>query len=583
MTSVYRYIFLIVSLLLIIPGVSALNVDIETPINYSLIPTVNNSQYFDGYSISTLYTYYKSLFDDVYCELTGCTMTGDIDMDGNDITNAGDITADNFIGDGSQLTDVWLTSTAQTGLTGDKTGSFDLETTGTAEFGDTTLNGTLVTENTVWDKYGATSIGSNMILQFLPNLAPVNGVGLQMIQSFDAAASTGIGVFVQHKPSQIYNGGAYAAINGYNIVEGENFTGTNKIAALNFGNFQYFSGLGFGSIPSGNLSMDWLAVDVFGMNAVNAANTLAKDVYAFRGQPVIIGTATDAYGYYFRKSGTNSLISGNEYGYYAEKPTEGSTGNYQVMLNDTGDGTGIWFGGTSGDRIYNDGTNLILNATNGLIYSVTNISATGYNTRTQVNTDRNALESSVLGNDLLNKDGSINHSAYGNCYNPVNVVDRNRPIVEKHIEKSCFEFNGSIVEETCEDILVKTTSYPYTIMQDEVDLVCLMAQEMQISALINQNIDLYDGLTDFNEGIMAENIYTQSKTIKDGINYIDKIKDKNKLKVKENHYSYVENIMGSGYDGLDLEDRIVVLEGAVNALTTELCDKKKNAYSWCSP
>jgi len=108
------------------------------------------------------------------------------------------------------------------------------------------------------------------------------------------------------------------------------------------------------------------------------------------------------------------------------------------MLNDTGDGTGIWFGGTSGDRIYNDGTNLILNATNGLIYSVTNISATGYNTRTQVNTDRNALESSVLGNDLLNKDGSINHSAYGNCYNPVNVVDRNRPIVEEHIEKKLF-------------------------------------------------------------------------------------------------------------------------------------------------
>jgi len=27
----------------------------------------------------------------------------------------------------------------------------------------------------------------------------------------------------------------------------------------------------------------------------------------------------------------------------------------------------------------------------------------------------------------------------------------------------------------------------------------------------------------------------------------------------------------------------VVLEGAVNALTTELCDKNKNAYSWCSP
>ena len=110
------------------------------PINYSLIPTVNNSQYFDGYSISTLYTYYKSLFDDVYCKLTGCTMSGDIDMGGNDITNAGDITADNFIGDGSQLTDVWLTSTAQTGLTGDKTGSFDIETTGSVTCEEALIN-----------------------------------------------------------------------------------------------------------------------------------------------------------------------------------------------------------------------------------------------------------------------------------------------------------------------------------------------------------------------------------------------------------------------------------------------------------
>jgi len=38
----------------------------DIPINYSLIPTVNNSLYFNGYSISTLYTYYKSLFDTAY-------------------------------------------------------------------------------------------------------------------------------------------------------------------------------------------------------------------------------------------------------------------------------------------------------------------------------------------------------------------------------------------------------------------------------------------------------------------------------------------------------------------------------------
>ena len=319
------------------------------PINYSLIPTVNNSQYFDGYSISTLYTYYKSLFDDVYCELTGCTMTGDIDMDGNDITNAGDITADNFIGDGSQLTDVWLTSTAQTGLTGDKTGSFDLETTGTAEFGDTTLNGTLVTENTVWDKYGATSIGSNMILQFLSDTAPVNGVGLKMTQSFDAADSTGIGIFVQHKPT-VQRDGTHTAIRGYNIVEGENFTGTNKIAALNFGNFQYFSGLGCTSITSGSVLTDVLAVDVFGANAIESVKFLAKDIYGVRAIPVISATCTDAYGYYYKAS-TGGTISGTEYGINLEEPTEGATYNRQAVLEGDGTGSGIWFDGKLGQRI----------------------------------------------------------------------------------------------------------------------------------------------------------------------------------------------------------------------------------------
>lgn len=74
-------------------------------------------------------------------------------------------------------------------------------------------------------------------------------------------------------------------------------------------------------------------------------------------------------------------------------------------------------------------------------------------------------------------------------------------------------------------------------------------------------------------GIMAENIYTQSKVINESENYLDKIKDKDKLKTKETHYSYVDNIMGSGYNGLDMEERVVVLEGAVNELFTVLCNK----------
>ena len=63
------------------------------PINYSLIPTVNNSQYFDSYSVASIWTYFSGLGDALWCQLTGCTMAGNIDMGENDITNVGDITA----------------------------------------------------------------------------------------------------------------------------------------------------------------------------------------------------------------------------------------------------------------------------------------------------------------------------------------------------------------------------------------------------------------------------------------------------------------------------------------------------------
>ena len=161
-------------------------------------------------------------------------------------------------------------------------------------------------------------------------------------------------------------------------------------------------------------------------------------------------------------------------------------------------------------RTYNDGTNFVIDTDGGYLYTTNNVSATGYSTRTQVNTNENALESAILGEDLLNNDGSINHSAYGDCYNPVNVTDMDRPeyiITNPEVELP----NGTMV------IGFKNeTVYPHKKLQDEVDLVCMMAQEMQISALFNKNIDLYDGLTDFNEGIMAESIFTQSKTIEDG-------------------------------------------------------------------
>ena len=53
-------------------------------INYSTID-VNNSQYLQGYTPTTLKDWMQSFFDTIYCKLTGCDMTGDIDMGGNNI------------------------------------------------------------------------------------------------------------------------------------------------------------------------------------------------------------------------------------------------------------------------------------------------------------------------------------------------------------------------------------------------------------------------------------------------------------------------------------------------------------------
>jgi hypothetical protein len=85
---------------------------------------------------------------------------------------------------------------------------------------------------------------------------------------------------------------------------------------------------------------------------------------------------------------------------------------------------------------------------------------------------------------------------------------------------------------------------------------------------------------------MAENIYTQSKTPKlDGtVNYLTNFKDKTKLDNKLTHYAkktLVFPTQNKTEQVLNMEDRIVELEGFANQLMTELCLKNKNAYTWC--
>jgi len=105
-------VFLI--LLMIVPVVASIEVGIsdgepqigidlipETPTNYSAV-NVNNSEYLQGYTPTTLKDWIQGLFDSIYCKLTGCTMEGNIDMNKNNITNVADLYFDttNCVTDG---------------------------------------------------------------------------------------------------------------------------------------------------------------------------------------------------------------------------------------------------------------------------------------------------------------------------------------------------------------------------------------------------------------------------------------------------------------------------------------------------
>jgi len=74
--------------------VSSLNVDIpEPPINYSLIPTVNNSEFFDGYSVDSLWTYFSGLGSDLWLAIDGSNANQDIDIGTYDFTTSGALEA----------------------------------------------------------------------------------------------------------------------------------------------------------------------------------------------------------------------------------------------------------------------------------------------------------------------------------------------------------------------------------------------------------------------------------------------------------------------------------------------------------
>lgn len=180
-----------------------------------------------------------------------------------------------------------------------------------------------------------------------------------------------------------------------------------------------------------------------------------------------------------------------------------------------GDNDKLAFGNDKDSWIYWDGTNMVFNTTTGLGYFSGNVSSTGFNTRTQVNTDENVLETFKTGDELLNPDGSINHSAFDECHRLIEVTDFTRPVNETYYinESTMVEVNGTW-EEQFSLVAHNRTIYPHKKNESQVDVTCVTAKLTQLGGVLNEvmTINKIDLLTDFDTAVAVEALYTNTPT-----------------------------------------------------------------------
>jgi len=118
----------------------------DAPINYSTIATVNSSKYWDGLNsynttqmddgsdsqtLTIQESWLTTFGNNIWCALTGCTMSGDIDMDGNDIFNVNQMNASFF---NWTTGDIWNTFDGSTLLFNDTQLNLTTEQLGDARY-----------------------------------------------------------------------------------------------------------------------------------------------------------------------------------------------------------------------------------------------------------------------------------------------------------------------------------------------------------------------------------------------------------------------------------------------------------------
>jgi hypothetical protein len=199
------------------------------------------------------------------------------------------------------------------------------------------------------------------------------------------------------------------------------------------------------------------------------------------------------------------------------------------------------------------------------LYTEYDVSAEDFIDRSEVSTDTNILETFKDGSELLNKDGSINHEALGQCYKSWEVADYSRPVITEVALPETTE-NG-------EPLYEQVTTYPYNKTEEGWSTSCEKAVTRQAFAQLNKALNINGSFVDV-KTIAAEQILTKSKTPDFSVDYLDVFYMDN-VKEKNTHYANIDG------NYLGMEERIVALEGFATQILQELC-LENPSHRFCS-
>jgi len=145
----------------------------------------------------------------------------------------------------------------------------------------------------------------------------------------------------------------------------------------------------------------------------------------------------------------------------------------------------------------------------------------------------------------------------------------------------CGEVNGT---NQCFEVIDYLRPEEYCVLR--LSITQLAFENTKRLSELRSNINLYNNLTDFDTGLMAENIYFQSKVVNASEEYALRFLNISELDNKINHKNYEKlddvKIPKDKRDALNAEDRIVDLEGAFSDhMNCMYLHKKYDDYRDC--